>query len=64
MTAIEYMDLYEIIQNEDDIDLLRYKTVYLLVCLMTVDENLSEEEVEAFVQFAGIDMGLIEETIH
>lgn len=64
MNMEDYIELYEMIQDEDDVDMLQKMAVYLLVNKMVEDKNISEEEVQAFVEYAAINMGTLEETIH
>jgi predicted nucleotidyltransferase len=64
MNMEDYIELYEMIQDEDDIDMLQKMAVYLLVNKMVEDKNVSEEEVQAFIEYAAINIGTLEETIH
>ena len=58
------MELYELIKNDDDIESLRKKSVYLLMSRCSEDDTVSEEEFMAFDEYAAINLGTAEGTIH
>jgi hypothetical protein len=60
----DYMELYELIKNDDDIESLRKKSVYLLMSRCSEDDTVSQEEFMAFAEYAAINLGTTEGTIH
>lgn len=64
MPLIDYMELFEMIKEEQDVEGLRRKATYLLMSRCQEDETVSEEEFLAFAEYAAINLGTIEETIH
>lgn len=64
MPLADYMELYELIKNDDDIESLRKKSVYLLMSRCSEDDTISEEEFMAFAEYAAINLGTAEGTIH
>lgn len=64
MPLMDYMELYELIRNDDDLESLRKKSVYLLMSRCADDETVSEEEFMAFAEYAAINLGTTEGTIH
>ena len=64
MPLLDYMELFEMIQQDYDVEGLRRKATYLLMSKCQEDETVSEEEFMAFAEYAAINLGTIEETIH
>jgi len=65
MALSEYIQVYDMIEQEDNIDNLRNQAKYLLVGRAMNDSNLSEEEAIALAEYATVDMGMAEEmTVH
>jgi hypothetical protein len=64
MPLLDYMELFEMIQQDTDVEGLRRKATYLLMSKCQEDETVSEEEFMAFAEYAAINLGTIEETIH
>ena len=64
MPLLDYMELFEMIQQDNDVEGLRRKATYLLMSKCQEDETVSEEEFMAFAEYAAINLGTIEETIH
>ena len=64
MPLLDYMELFEMIQQDSDVEGLRRKATYLLMSKCQEDETVSEEEFMAFAEYAAINLGTIEETIH
>ena len=64
MPLADYMELYELIKNDDDIESLRKKSVYLLMSRCSEDDTVSEEEFLAFAEYAAINLGTTEGMIH
>lgn len=65
MSLSDYVDVYDILEQEDDIDKLRNMAKYLLVGRAMNDSNLSEVEAVALAEYATVDMDIAEEmTVH
>jgi len=65
MALSEYIQVYDMIEQEDNIENLRNQAKYLLVGRAMNDSNLSEEEAIALAEYATVDMGMAEEmTVH
>ena len=65
MSLSEYIEVYDMLEQEDNIDKLRNQAKYLLVGRAMNDNDLSEEEAIALAEYATVDMGMAEEmTIH
>ena len=65
MSLSEYIEVYDMLEQEDNIDKLRNQAKYLLVGRAMNDNDLSEEEAIALAEYATVDMGIAEEmTIH
>ena len=65
MSLSEYIDVYEMIEAEEDLDKLKNMAKYLLVGRALNDKDLSEEEAIALAEYATVDMGMAEEmTVH
>ena len=64
MPLADYMELYELIKNDYDIESLRKKSVYLLMSRCSEDDTVSQEEFMAFAEYAAINLGTTEGTIH
>ncbi len=64
MPLMDYMELFEMIQQDSDVEGLRRKATYLLMSKCQEDETVSEEEFMAFAEYAAINLGTTEGTIH
>lgn len=65
MSLSDYIDVYELIQEEDSLEGLRRMAKYLLVGRAMNDHSLSEDEAVALAEYATVDMNMAEEmTIH
>ena len=65
MGLSEYIDVYDMLEQEDDIDKLRNQAKYLLVGRAMNDKDLSEDEAIALAEYATVDVGVAEEmTVH
>jgi hypothetical protein len=65
MGLSDYIEVYDMLEQEDDIDKLRNQAKYLLVGRAMNDKNLSEEEALALAEYATVDIGMAEEmTVH
>jgi len=65
MALSDYIQVYDMIEQEDNIENLRNQAKYLLVGRAMNDSNLSEEEAIALAEYATVDMGMAEEmTVH
>lgn len=65
MSLSDYVGVYDILEQEDDIDKLRNMAKYLLVGRAMNDSNLSEVEAVALAEYATVDMDIAEEmTVH
>ena len=61
----DYIEVYDMLEAEDDLDKLRNMAKYLLVGRAMNDGNLSEDEAVALAEYATVDIGMAEEmTIH
>lgn len=61
----DYIEVYDMLEAEDDLDKLRNMAKYLLVGRAMNDGNLSEDEAIALAEYATVDIGMAEEmTIH
>lgn len=65
MGLSDYIEVYDMLEEEEDIEKLRNQAKYLLVGRALNDKNLSEEESTALAEYATVDMGMAEEmTVH
>lgn len=65
MSLSDYVGVYDMLEQEDDIDKLRNMAKYLLVGRAMNDRNLSEVEAVALAEYATVDMEMAEEmTVH
>ena len=65
MSLSDYIEVYDMLEQEEDIENLRTKAKYLLVGRALNDKDLSEEEAIALAEYATVDMGMAEEmTVH
>ena len=65
MALSDYIQVYDMLEQENNIEKLRNQAKYLLVGRAMNDKNLSEEEAIALAEYATVDMGLAEEmTVH
>jgi hypothetical protein len=61
----EYIQVYDVLDEEEDLERLRNMAKYLLVGRALNDRNVSEEEAIALAEYSSVDMGMAEEmTIH
>ena len=61
----EYIQVYDVLDEEDNLEKLRNMAKYLLVGRALNDRNVSEEEAIALAEYSSVDMGMAEEmTIH
>ena len=61
----EYIQVYDVLDEEDNIEKLRNMAKYLLVGRAMNDRNVSEEEAIALAEYSSVDMGMAEVmTIH
>jgi hypothetical protein len=65
MSLSDYIEVYDMLEQEENIDNLRKQAKYLLVGRAMHDHDLSEEEAVALAEYATVDMGMAEEmTMH
>ena len=65
MMIEDYIQVYDVLDEEDDLEKLRDMAKYLLVGRALNDRNVSEEEAIALAEYSSVDMGMAEEmTIH
>lgn len=65
MSLSDYIEVYDMLEQEGDIENLRTQAKYLLVGRALNDKDLSEEEAIALAEYATVDMGMAEEmTVH
>ena len=65
MALSDSIQVYDMLEQEDNIENLRNQAKYLLVGRAMNDNNLSEEEAIALAEYATVDMGMAEEmTVH
>jgi hypothetical protein len=65
MSLSEYIEVYDMLEQEDDIEKLRSQAKYLLVGRAMNDNNLSEDEAIALAEYTTMDIGVAEElTVH
>lgn len=65
MSLSDYIEVYDMLEQEEDIENLRTQAKYLLVGRALNDKDLSEEEAIALAEYASVDMGMAEEmTVH
>jgi len=65
MSLSDYIEVYDMLEQEEDIENLRTQAKYLLVGRALNDKDLSEEEAIALAEYATVDMGMAEEiTVH
>ena len=65
MSLSDYIEVYDMLTQEDDIDKLRNQAKYLLVGRAMNDKDLSVGEAIALAEYATVDMDIAEEmTIH
>lgn len=63
MMIADYIQVYDVLDEEEDIDKLRVMAKYLLVGRAMNDSNVSEEEAIALAEYSSIDIGMINEEI-
>lgn len=63
MSLADYIQAYDAIEQEDDIDKLKHMSKFILVGRAMNDKNLSEEEAIALAEYSSIDLGMSEEVI-
>lgn len=59
-----YVDLYHVLREEKEYEGLLRTAVYLLISRCLTDPEVSEEEAEALSEYAAMDLGKLERTIH
>lgn len=65
MGLADYIEVYDMLEQEDDIEKLRSQAKYLLVGRAMNDKNLSEDEAIALAEYTTMDIGVAEElTVH
>ena len=65
MSLSDHVEVYDMLDSEENIDNLRNQAKYLLVGRAMNDRNLSEEEAVALAEYASVDMSIAEEmTVH
>lgn len=65
MSLSDYIEVYDMLEQEENIENLRNQAKYLLVGRAMNDKDLSEEEAIALAEYATVDMGMVEEmTVH
>jgi hypothetical protein len=63
MMIADYIQVYDVLSEEEDIEKLRVMAKYLLVGRAMNDSNVSEEEAIALAEYSSIDIGMINEEI-
>lgn len=63
MSLQDYIEVYDMLEAEDDLDKLRNMAKYLLVGRAMNDNNLSEDEAVALAEYATVDIGMAEEIV-
>ena len=63
MSLSDYIEAYDTIEQEDDIDKLKNMAKFILVGRAMNDRNLSEEEAIALAEYSSIDLGMVEEVV-
>ena len=63
MSLSDYIQAYDTIEQEDDIDKLKHMAKFILIGRAMNDRNLSEEEAIAFAEYSSIDLGMAEEVV-
>ena len=63
MMIADYIQGYDVLSEEEDIEKLRVMAKYLLVGRAMNDNNVSEEEAIALAEYSSIDIGMINEEI-
>lgn len=65
MGLADYIEVYDMLEQEDDIEKLRSQAKYILVGRAMNDKNLSEDEAIALAEYTTMDIGAAEElTVH
>lgn len=65
MSLSDYIEVYDMLEQEENIENLRNQAKYLLVGRAMNDKDLSEEEAIALAEYATVDIGMVEEmTVH
>jgi len=65
MGLADYIEVYDMLEQEDDIEKLRSQAKYILVGRAMNDKNLSEDEAIALAEYTTMDIGVAEElTVH
>lgn len=65
MGLLDYIEMYDTIEHEDDPDKLKNIAKYLLVGRALNDPDMSQDESIALAEYATVDMGMAEEfTVH
>ena len=65
MSVKDYIEVYDSLENVDDIEELKASFKHILVACALNDPEVSEDEAMALAEYASVDLGLVEEfTIH
>lgn len=65
MGLLDYIEMYDTIEHEDDPDKLKKLAKYLLVGRALNDPDMSQDESIALAEYATVDMGMAKEfTVH
>ena len=63
MSLVDYIEAYDTIDQEDDMDKLKNMAKFILIGRAMNDRSLSEEEAIALAEYSSIDLGMAEEVI-
>ena len=63
MSLSDYIQAYDTLDQEDDVEKLRHFAKFILVGRAMNDKNLSEDEAIALAEYSSIDLGMAEEVI-
>lgn len=63
MSLVDYIDMYDLISEEDDVNKLKQMAKYLLVGRALNDPNMSQQEAIALAEYATVDLGMAEEMV-
>lgn len=63
MSLADYIEAYDTIDQEDDMDKLKNMAKFILIGRAMNDRSLSEEEAIALAEYSSIDLGMAEEVI-
>ena len=60
---MEYIDMYDSINQEDDVEKIKHMAKYLLVGRALNDPSMSQQEAIALAEYATVDLGMAEEMV-